>query len=155
MIPVCPLDAVPGDEVDSYDWTRKEPAVGSYYEDVKAWHRAFDVPVAAHPTPLAPERLALRLDLMREEFREFLDEVTAENPDPAKEAKEAADVLVTVLGTMAERGIPFDAVWAAVHASNMAKLGPGGVLVRRADGKILKPPGWVPPDIAAVLRDAA
>jgi hypothetical protein len=56
---------------------------------------------------------------------------------------------------MAEMGIPFDAVWRAVHESNMAKLGPNGEIIRREDGKVLKPPGWTAPDIAAVLNDTA
>lgn len=47
-------------------------------------------------------------------------------------------------------GIPLDAVFAEVHRSNMAKC-VDGVVLRRADGKVRKPPGWTPPDIRAVL----
>ena len=38
-----------------------------------------------------------------------------------------------------------------VHRSNMAKVGPGGKVLRREDGKILKPEGWTPPDLKGVL----
>lgn len=48
-------------------------------------------------------------------------------------------------------GIPFDAVWDAVHTANMAKVWPDGTVHYREDGKVLKPPNWSPPDIAAVL----
>lgn len=49
-------------------------------------------------------------------------------------------------------GIPFDAVFAAVHAANMDKLDPvTGKPVILPDGKIGKREGWQPPDIAAVL----
>lgn len=43
-------------------------------------------------------------------------------------------------------------VFAAVHASNMAKA-PNGVVIRREDGKVLKPEGWEPPTeaIRAIL----
>ncbi len=87
---------------------------------------------------------------MAEEFGELLDAM--EEAEVAAIAKEGADVIVTVLGTMAEYGIPFDAVWDAVHASNMAKRGPDGEVYRREDGKIVKPPGWQAPDIAGLLR---
>lgn len=46
---------------------------------------------------------------------------------------------------------PMDRVFAEVHRSNMTKEGGG----KRADGKILKGPGYESPDIAAVLRGAA
>ena len=39
-------------------------------------------------------------------------------------------------------------VFEAVHAANMAKVG-GGV---REDGKVLKPPGWQPPDVEAIIE---
>ena len=41
-----------------------------------------------------------------------------------------------------------------IHASNMSKLGEDGQPVRREDGKILKPEGWTPPDLAALLNPA-
>ena len=122
------------------------------YTDVASWHRAGGVPVADRPTPLSPDRLALRLALLHEEYTELVDALKA--GDLAGAAKESADLRTVVLGTDAEQGIDSDAVWTAVHASNMAKLGPNGEVRRRADGKILKPEGWTPPDIAAVLAGA-
>jgi predicted HAD superfamily Cof-like phosphohydrolase len=127
--------------------------MSSYYTDVVAWHLVFGVPVADRPQPVPADRLQLRLDLMAEEHRELVEALEAD--DVANSAKEAADLIVTVLGTMAEMGVPFDAVWAAVHASNMAKRGPDKQVIRRADGKILKPEGWQPPDIRALLFAAA
>ena len=55
-------------------------------------------------------------------------------------------------GTAHVYGIDLDAVLDEVHASNMTKLGADGRPIRRADGKVLKGPGYRPPDIAAVLR---
>jgi predicted HAD superfamily Cof-like phosphohydrolase len=48
--------------------------------------------------------------------------------------------------------IPLKSAWGAVHLSNMAKL-VDGKAIRRHDGKLLKPEGWQPPDIAGVLAD--
>jgi predicted HAD superfamily Cof-like phosphohydrolase len=124
----------------------------SYFADVVEWHKAAGIPLADKPTRLTSSRWLLRLDLMDEEWREFRDEAFVVNPsNMAGVAKEAADLIVTVLGTMAEMGIPFDTVWEAVHRSNMTKIGPNGSVVMREDGKILKPEGWCPPDIAGIL----
>lgn len=46
--------------------------------------------------------------------------------------------------------LPMDRVWAEVQRSNMSKVVDGKVQ-RRVDGKIEKPAGWTPPDIAGVL----
>lgn len=136
-----------------YGLSSLAPAVRtSYFQDIVAFHEALEIPVTTDPGyTLSPERLALRRRLVQEECAELLAALHSEPPDAV--AKEAADVIVVVLGTMAEMGIPFDAVWSAVHESNMAKRGPNGEITRREDGKVLKPPGWTPPDIAALLRD--
>jgi hypothetical protein len=47
-----------------------------------------------------------------------------------------------------EGGIDLRPLWVAVQAANLAKVGGS----KRADGKVLKTPGWVPPDIAGLLR---
>ena len=48
-------------------------------------------------------------------------------------------------------GFPMDAVWREVQRSNMAKI-VNGVVSKRADGKIVKPQGWTPPDIRGILE---
>jgi predicted HAD superfamily Cof-like phosphohydrolase len=39
-----------------------------------------------------------------------------------------------------------------VQRANMAKLGPDGKPLKRADGKVAKPEGWKPPDHVPILR---
>lgn len=58
-----------------------------------------------------------------------------------------ADKIYIDIGTALEFGIPLDRVWAAVQHANMAKVGLDGKVLRREDGKILKPEGWQPPDV--------
>ena len=48
-------------------------------------------------------------------------------------------------------GLDLDAVLDEVHSSNMTKLGADGRPIRRADGKVLKGPGYRAPDVASVL----
>lgn len=47
---------------------------------------------------------------------------------------------------------PWRSVFGAVHASNMSKLGPDGRPVKSEGGRILKPEGYRPADVAGVLR---
>jgi len=56
-------------------------------------------------------------------------------------------------------GLPRDELFAEVHRSNMAKAvqGKDGKLtvLRREDGKILKPEGWKAPDLERIIRKGA
>ena len=139
---------------------------------VREFHEAFDVPVNAGAPSLAlpDDRLRLRYRLVAEEFAELTGAVLGDQAravvEQAVEAvidgrTDGADLVATadatgdlryvLHGLELECGIPGDAVFAAIHASNMTKLGPDGRPLRRADGKVLKPEGWRPPDVAGVL----
>ncbi len=125
------------------------------FERVRAFHRA--VGGAAPDAPTAPPAVTLRLrqTLIREEYEEV-----AAAFDEAEEARaagaavdivplvhELTDLLYVAYGGLVELGVDGDAVFAEVHRANMDKThGP-----KRADGKQLKPPGWQPADVAAVL----
>ncbi len=68
-------------------------------------------------------------------------------PDLAGVADGLVDLMYIAQGCAQACGVDLDPVLDAVHAANMAKV--GGPVV---NGKQLKPPGWTPPDVAAVLR---
>lgn len=72
-------------------------------------------------------------------------------PDLVEVADALADLDYVVAGTRLALGIPGQAVADEVHRANMAKA-PGGVVLRDGRGKVRKPPGWTPPDVAAVLE---
>ena len=57
-------------------------------------------------------------------------------------------------GTIINHGMQdiYDDAFNEVHRSNMAKLVDGKV-IRREDGKVLKPEGWQPPQLAQFLPD--
>jgi len=59
-------------------------------------------------------------------------------------ADACADLIYVVCQMARAADIPLNAIFAAVHKNNMSKLGPDGKPVRREDGKILKPAGYVP-----------
>jgi predicted HAD superfamily Cof-like phosphohydrolase len=116
---------------------------------VRQFHEAFGVP--AYDTPRIPpfERKELRWSLIDEERDELTDAM--DESDLIEIADALADLVVVIYGTALEYGIDLDAVLEEVHASNMAKLGLDGKPILREDGKVLKPEGWKPPNIAAVL----
>ncbi len=65
-------------------------------------------------------------------------------------AKELADLLYVVYGTADLLDIPLEAVFAEVHRSNMTKVVDGQV-IRREDGKILKPDTYREADVHGAL----
>lgn len=91
----------------------------------------------------------LRQKLLDDEVQELRDAVAAR--DLVEAADAIADIVYAAVGTAVELGIPFDAVLAEVHRSNMTKLIPP--IQVREDGKILKGPRYDPPDIAPLLPD--
>lgn len=129
-----------------------EPTAGMalLLQDVRAFHQACDIPVVESPT-LAPwERRDLRQKLLVEEVCEYY--VAIESSDLVSIADALADIIYVCVGTALEYGIPIDKCWAEVQRSNMAKVDAAtGKVTKRADGKVLKPSGWVGPDMAGIL----
>lgn len=95
--------------------------------------------------------------LVGEETLETVDALTKFIRSPSLEnLTEVADGIgdsIYVLCQLARSlGIPLDEVFQCIHQNNMTKVGPDGKVVRREDGKILKPEGWKPPDIWDILN---
>ena len=121
---------------------------------VRQFHEAFGVPAYDTPRIPPPARQTLRCGLIEEEWWETyhaLMGASVGTHDIVEIADGLADLVVVVYGTALEYGIDLDAVLEEVHRSNMAKLGPDGRPILRADGKVLKPEDWQPPDIGGVL----
>ncbi|MFP4424569.1 MAG: MazG nucleotide pyrophosphohydrolase domain-containing protein [Candidatus Woesearchaeota archaeon] len=88
---------------------------------VKSFHEKFEVPVLSKPSLISADRAKLRFNLMQEEVKEYLDGV--ENRDMENIAKELADILYVVYGTILEHGLQdkMDEIFEEVHRSNMSK----------------------------------
>lgn len=122
-------------------------------------------PVGVTPH-IDPARVRLRLDLIAEEFKELceavgydLDFTITEHvptyvPDLVEALDALADITYVVNGAAVEWGLPLDAAVEEVHRSNMTKRAADGTVTVRADGKILKPDTYEPPDLVAVLDRA-
>lgn len=142
----------------------------SIVEDVRAFRIAGELPYSDGPPKMVEEhRVQLHLKLIAEEFLEVLEASGIEvnyikrevdyalrqtlysyDGDIVGIADGLADLDYVVQGFRDELGIDEAGVRAEVQRSNMAKFADG--IKRRPDGKITKPEGWTPPDIAGELR---
>lgn len=114
------------------------------------WHTKFNVPFKTEfdYEPLGDVAL-LRRNIMIEEVKEWTS--AAENECLIEDrAKELADILYTVFGTIITEGLQNDIerVFDEVHKSNMSKLDNDGNPIKRADGKVLKGPNYQEPDLS-------
>lgn len=121
----------------------------SYAGDVRAFMEDMKQEIPASPQWPHADTIDMRLDLIEEEYAELLDGVVSRSLNETADA--IIDLVYVVLGFGHTLGLPLDELWTEVHRSNIAKAGGP----RRADGKVLKPEGWTPPNIVKVLLDAA
>lgn len=102
--------------------------------------------------------LEFRYNLLIEEVKELGEEVAyamAESnfktgiPDKikARMLKEMADVQYVLSGFAVTLGLPLEQAFNRVHKSNMSKLDDSGKPIYRDDGKVLKGPNYIPPDM--------
>ena len=111
---------------------------------VKAFHTKFQAGVSESPCLIPPDRSQLRYRLMKEEVDEYIEEVQGE--DIQNIAKELADILYTVYGTIVEHGLQdrIEDVFSEVHRSNMTK--------DYHEEKMVKGDSYVPPDIQQYIE---
>lgn len=127
--------------------------------DVVAFHDRFNIrPRMRIPTPLhalpavvgsaAHHPGAQRLDHLVEEMKEFMAAVR--QGDTVAQADSLVDLVYVAIGTAVMMGLPWEAVWLEVHSANMRKtVGPDP-----AKQGIVKPVGWIGPDIAGAIAKA-
>jgi hypothetical protein len=71
----------------------------------------------------------------------------------ASDFKAVLDCIYALIGYGLSYGWPMPEGWREVMRSAFAKIDPKtGVVVRGADGNVLPPAGWAPPDLHAVLE---
>ena len=92
------------------------------------------------------EQFTLYLNLIKEEYNELF---VANNEDDHEEMLDALiDILVVTIGAIHSAGWDAEGAWKEVMNTNFAKIDKEtGKVRKREDGKVLKPVGWVPPDL--------
>lgn len=110
-------------------------------EQVRDFHRANRGPAPDAPHINWNELRGVWRTLIREEYNELIEAI--DNGDTEAMLREGPDLLYVVYGLFTAAGIDLEPFFEEVHSANMRKAGGP----TREDGKILKPEGWVPPDI--------
>lgn len=118
-------------------------------DDVKKFMMAADQEVNSTLQPIG-QQSKLYMKLISEEFIELYDAYNEK--DIYNIAKEAIDVIVTIEGLLHSLGIDSQKVWDEVARSNHSKISDSGKLLKRADGKVLKPDKYSPADIQGALN---
>jgi predicted HAD superfamily Cof-like phosphohydrolase len=120
---------------------------------VKAFHTAFKIGHLETPkADLGIDKNRLRYKLMREENEEYIDAANAN--DLVEVADALGDMLYILCGTIIEHGLQYkiEAVFEEIQRSNMSKLAKDGTPIYREDGKVLKGPNYVRPNIKEILN---
>jgi len=92
----------------------------------------------------------LYVNLIEEELSELK---VAINDCDSKEVVDAlTDILVVTIGAAHSMGCDIEGAWKEVMKTNFAKIGEDGKVRKREDGKVLKPVGWVPPNLEPFVK---
>lgn len=112
------------------------------FRDQEKFMRACDQTVES----LNADQFEMYKNLIEEEFNEL---VTAENDnDPVEQLDALIDILVVTIGAIHSMGADAEGAWKEVMRTNFAKIDhETGKVRKREDGKVLKPIGWVAPNL--------
>ena len=89
-------------------------------------------------------------------IQEEVDELWTANADAdLVECLDALiDILVVTVGAIHSMGADAEGAWKEVMMTNFAKIDKDtGKVRKREDGKVLKPVGWVPPDLKPFVKE--
>jgi hypothetical protein len=126
------------------------------FDDVGEFNRKFGLPHLGDgraPTLLTPDIFDFRIKFLREELREIEDAHVA--GDLAAFFDGLIDLTYVAQGTAHFAALPWHAGWAEVQRANMSKervnraTDPRSTRGHHLD--VIKPPGFVPPNLARVL----
>ena len=94
-----------------------------------------------------PEQAVLYRKLIDEEYQEFCE--ARINEDDVETIDACFDMSWVIVGYMQSRGWTCDQLWDEGALSNLKKIDRvSGKVLKREDGKVLKPEGWKPPDFS-------
>ena len=113
------------------------------FRDQEKFMRASDQTVGE----LNQEQYKLYLSLMDEEWKELKAALVLE--DRVEQLDALLDFVVVTIGAIHSGGFDGEGGWKEVIGTNLAKIDKEtGKVRKREDGKVLKPVGWMPPELA-------
>jgi predicted HAD superfamily Cof-like phosphohydrolase len=89
---------------------------------------------------------AMYINLINEEHQELLEATLSD--DRVEQLDALIDILVVTIGAIHSMGADAEGAWKEVMMTNFAKIDRDtGKVRKREDGKVLKPSGWVTPNL--------
>ena len=117
------------------------------FRDQEKFMRACDQTVEGYNM----DQYNMYLKLIKEEFSELT--VALMDADPVEQLDALIDILVVTIGAIHSAGYNAEGAWKEVMRTNFAKIDKDtGKVRKREDGKVLKPIGWVPPNLKPFLK---
>ena len=95
------------------------------------------------------DQFNLYVSLIEEEAGELAEAIAAH--DQVETLDALIDILVVTIGAIHSMGSDAEGAWKEVMSTNFAKIGEDGKVRKREDGKVLKPTGWVPPNLTKFI----
>ena len=97
------------------------------------------------------DQFNMYLKLIEEEADELGEAI--KNHDQLETLDALTDILVVTIGAMHSMGADAEGAWKEVMATNFNKIDrQTGRVRKREDGKVLKPVGWQPPNLAPFVE---
>jgi predicted HAD superfamily Cof-like phosphohydrolase len=97
------------------------------------------------------DQFNMYLKLIEEESGELAEAITAH--DQVETLDALIDILVVTIGAIHSAGFDAEGAWKEVMKTNFAKIDKEtGKVRKREDGKVLKPQGWTPPELAPFIK---
>jgi len=97
------------------------------------------------------DQYKLYINLIEEEFKELKEAIAA--GDIVEQLDALEDILVVTIGAIHSAGMDGEGGWKEVMRTNFAKIDKEtGKVRKREDGKVLKPVGWTPPELAPFVK---
>jgi predicted HAD superfamily Cof-like phosphohydrolase len=116
------------------------------FKDQEKFMRACDQSVDR----LNQDQFNLYVQLIGEETGELADAINAQ--DKVETLDALVDILVVTIGAIHSIGADAEGAWREVMSTNFAKIDrETGKVRKREDGKVLKPMGWVAPELRPFL----
>jgi predicted HAD superfamily Cof-like phosphohydrolase len=122
----------------------------SNFSSVKIFMEKFGQMVRTKPQFPDDKTMQLRLNLIKEELSELEDAMKTKN---LKEIADAlTDILYVTYGAGYAYGIDLDKCFEEVQRANMSKLGEDGKPIFNEQGKVMKGPNYIKPDLSKFVK---
>ena len=98
------------------------------------------------------QQYSMYLKLIEEETGEL--QAAIKSNDRVEQLDALIDIMVVTIGALHSLGVDAEGAWREVLRSNLDKIDKTtGKVRKREDGKVLKPEGWQPPELARFIKE--